>query len=170
MRAAFHCEPTLPLKPHRVRTQPSAVMGRGATVSPGGTSTRQEEAQLLLQPLHRLRFVTLPCSKASCITFVRKDVTLIFCEDSLLTGSENGKSCLSNLPCAVHQENGAQSFHFCLPDSLSIICSDFIILDEKEKKMREENDVRTLLPAWRGLCEPQHLCCAVGFSLWLLLL
>lgn len=73
--AAFHWEPVWPLKPHRTITQPSAVMGRGATVFPRGTSASQEKAQLLVQPIHKHRFMTLPCNKGSCITFIRKDVT-----------------------------------------------------------------------------------------------
>lgn len=99
--AAFHCKLVLPLKPPHTKTQPSAMIERGATAFPKGASVSQEKAHLTTAAPTQMYLCDSGLQQRICTT--KKGCYLLISQkDCLLTDRENGKSWLISLFCAVH--------------------------------------------------------------------
>jgi len=147
-------------------------MGRGAAVCPTATSASQEKAQLLVQPLHKSRVVTLPCNKGSRITSVRKEcncLSPVRTASSQIEGMGSPVSVICPVLSIRKQQWGGFSSKFpFLFTSLALHNLLWFYYPWWERrKMREENYVKTLLPVWWDLCDSQQFCRA-DFNLRLL--
>lgn len=170
--AAFHWEPVWPLKPHRTITQPSAVMGRGATVSPRGTSASQEKAQLLVQPIHK-QIYDSALQQRILHYFYKKGC---YCLSPLRTAYSQIKrmGSLVSVICPVlsirKTEWGGFSSKFpSLFTSLTHHSLFWFYYPWWERKKKWKKKIMS--KHYRqsdGTCDSQQFCCAVDFSLLVL--